>query len=186
MAFEIESWYNEILIGDVIVHHKGAITTELISLLLEKIENDLDRRNEKSKLKKKIYNVMVEALQNLYHHSEMPPEIFKNGNNEKKFVIFVLKKESEGSYSFTSGNFIIERRVKFLKDRIDQINYLSAEDLKILYQLILNNAEYSDKGGGGLGLVDITKRTGRPLEYSFNKYCEGHYFFELKISITNQ
>jgi hypothetical protein len=185
MAFEIESWYNEISVGDVIVQHKGAISPELICIILEKIENELEKRDEKSKLKKKVYNVMVEALQNLYHHSERPPEIFKNEENEKKFVIFVLKKVSEGNYSFISANFIEENRVKFLKDRIDQINYLNTEDMKILYQLILNNSEYSDKGGGGLGLVDIAKRTGHHLEYSFNKYSEGHYFFSLKISITN-
>jgi hypothetical protein len=185
MAFDIESWYNEISNGDVIVQHKGSITPELIGIILEKIENEINNRNEKSKLKKKVYNVMVEALQNLFHHSERVPEIFKIGENEKKFVIFVLKKESEGSYSFTSGNFIRENRVKFLKDRIDQINYLTIDEMKILYQLILNNEEYSDKGGGGLGLVDIAKRTGNRLEYSFIKYQEAFYFFSLKISITN-
>jgi hypothetical protein len=185
MAFEIESWYNEIGGGDVIVQYRGTITPEVIYSMLEDIEIQLDERNEKAKLKKKVYNVMVEALQNLFHHSERPPEIFKIEENEKKFVIFVLKKIAEDNYSFISGNFINSNRVKFLKDRIDQINYLSTEEMKILYQLILNNAEYSDKGGGGLGLIDIAKRTGHPLEYSFNKYCEGHHFYILKISITN-
>jgi hypothetical protein len=184
MAFDIESWYNDITTGDVVIQHKGAISPELITLILENTETEFDKRKEKSKLKKKVYNVMVEALQNLFHHSETPSEIFKIGDIEKKFAIFVLKKETEGSFCFCSGNFVVENRVKFLKDRIDQINYLTLDELKILYQLILNNDEYSDKGGGGLGLIDIAKRTGHHFEYSFHKFIEGHYFFCLKILIT--
>jgi hypothetical protein len=185
MAFDIESWFKEISVGDVIVQYKGVISPELITVILENIEKSLESREEKSKLKKKVYNVMVEALQNLFHHSERPPELFKNGENEKKFVIFVLKKDSDSHYSFTSGNFISESRVRFLKDRIDQLNYLSLDEMKILYQLILNNDEYSDKGGGGLGLVDIAKRTGHHLNYSFDKYDDEFYFFSLKIIVSN-
>jgi len=185
MAFDIEGWYAEIKVGDVIAHHKGAISAELITRVLEQVENELDIRNEKSKTRKKVYNVMVEALQNLFHHTENAPENINLGENEKKFAIFVLKKETTGDYSFTSGNFVFEHRVKFLKDRLDQINYLTSKELKLLYQLILNNEEYSDKGGGGLGLVDIAKRTGHEYGYSFHKQYNGHSFFCLKIIIAS-
>jgi hypothetical protein len=184
MVFDIESWYSEIVTGDVIVQHKGAISAELITLILENIENEFDKRQEKSKFKKKVYNIMVEALQNLFHHTDTPPEIYKFGGIEKKFAIFVLKKETEGNFSFISGNFIIDKRVRFLRDRINQINYLNLEELKLLYQLILNNDEYSDKGGGGLGLVDIAKRTGHKYQYEFYPYMDGFYFFCMKILIS--
>ena len=184
MVFDIEGWYEEIKNGDVIAHHKGAISAELITRVLEHVENELNIRGEKSRKRKKIYNVMVEALQNLFHHTENAPENINLEENDKKFAIFVLKKEAHGEYSFTSGNFVFEGRVKFLKDRLDQINYLTAKELKILYQLILNNDEYSDKGGGGLGLVDIAKRTGHEYEYSFHNQYNEHNFFCLKILIT--
>lgn len=185
MAFDIDGWYNEMKKdGDVIAHHKGSITAELITKVLECVENELNTRGERSKLRKKVYNVMVEALQNLFHHTE---NIFENRNskeNDKNFAIFVLKKE-ENDYSFISGNYVVEERVKFLKDRLDQINYLTLKELKLLYQLILNNDEYSDKGGGGLGLVDIAKRTGQDYEYSFHNSYKGGSFFCLKILIKD-
>jgi hypothetical protein len=185
MAFDIDSWYNNIINGDVIVHHKGTISADLITRVLEHVENELNERGEKSKKRKKVYNVMVEALQNLFHHTENTPESINLGENEKKFAIFVLKKEANDDYSFTSGNFVFAERVKFLKDRLDQINYLTSKELKILYQLILNNDEYSDKGGGGLGLVDIAKRTGHEYEYAFHDQKSGHTFFCLEILITD-
>ena len=185
MAFDLQSWYDDVKTGDVIVHHKGAITAELITRVLEHVENELTIRKEKNKVRKKIYNVMVEALQNLFHHTEDPPENNILGDIDKKFAIFVLKKEEKEEYSITSGNYVIEKRIKFLKDRLDQINYLTVDELKILYQLILNNDEYSDKGGGGLGLVDIAKRSEHRYEYSFHNQHNGFYFFCLKILITN-
>jgi hypothetical protein len=185
MAIDIDNWYNEVIEGDVVVHYKGAISADLITRVLEHIENELAVRNEKNKLRKKIYNVMVEALQNLFHHTGLHSENSKTGVIEKNFAIFVLKKLSDGNFDVTSGNFVEAQRVKLLKDRLDQINYLTMDELKILYQLILNNQEYSDKGGGGLGLVDIAKRTGHRYEYSFHDQANGYYFFCLKILITN-
>lgn len=184
MAFDINGWYNKINSGDVLVHHKGAISADLITRVLEHIENELNERNEKSKIRKRVYNVMVEALQNLFHHAEDTPENIDFTDNHKKFAIFVLKSEASGNYRFTSGNFVEQEKVKFLKDRLDQINYLTTSELKILYQLILNNDEFSDKGGGGLGLVDIAKRTGQDYEYDFHDLTNSHKFFCLDIIIT--
>ncbi len=183
MEFDIEEWYKGVDQGDVILSHYGAISPGAITIMLNEIEHAINERNEKSKLRKKVYNVMIEALQNLYHHTDDPPKnvIDKFGKN---FATFVLKKESDDNYSFTSGNFINKNRIKFLKDRMDQINYLNSEELKILYKLILNNDEFSDKGGGGLGLVDIAKRTGHEYNYTFNNYTDDFYFFCLTITIS--
>ncbi|RLD75089.1 MAG: hypothetical protein DRJ10_15915 [Bacteroidetes bacterium] len=183
MKFDIEEWYKDLNKGDIILSHYGNISASGITVMLDKIEQEVNERAEKSKLRKRVHNVMIEALQNLYHHTDNPP---KNVINKfgKNFATFVLKKESENNYSFTSGNFIDKNRIKSLKDRMDQINYLTSEELKILYKLILNNDEFSDKGGGGLGLVDIAKRTGHEYNYTFNNYTDDFYFFCLTITIS--
>jgi len=183
MAFNIETSFNEINKGDIIISHKGIITTELITKLLNDFEQELIKRNEKSKLRKTIYNILVESLQNLFHHTDNLPDDDYDSTTEK-YVSFVLKKEKEGKYSYISGNYILKNRVKFLKDRIDQINSLTHNELKLLYKLILNNNEFSDKGGGGLGLVDIAKRTKNKYEYEFHDVMKEYSFYCLKIIIT--
>ena len=184
MAFYIDNWYEDIIKGDVIIKHKGIITPDLITEILSRVESELIKRQESTKIRKKVYNVLVEALQNLFHHTDNLPDV--NGVNFKeKFVTFVLKKDKEDKYSYISGNYILKDRVRFLKDRLDQINYLTLNELKILYKLILNNNEFSDKGGGGLGLIDIAKRTGNNYEYNFHDNIENYSFYCLKIIISN-
>ena len=47
--------------------------------------------NEQPKLRKKVYNVLVESLQNLYHHVDRVPDDFEDQTSEK-FGFLVVKK----------------------------------------------------------------------------------------------
>jgi len=181
MSFEINNWFQELNNSNVIHSYKGTISGDLITGLLNTVESKLESTNEKSKTKKKVYNVLVEALQNLYHHVEENPDI--DELTDKKFAMFLLSKSGE-NYKITTGNFVKCEKSKLLKDRMEQINHLSQDELKILYKLILNNEEFSDKGGGGLGMIDIARKTGNKLEYEFYLYNEEYYFFCLTILIT--
>ena len=64
--------------------------------------------------------------------------------------------------------------------------YISKDELKTLYKEILNNEEFSEKGGGGLGLIDIARRTGQELGFDFKKIDGDYSFFSLDISIEQQ
>ena len=71
MSFNLKEYYINLSKGDVILAYKGSITSELINDILEAVEKKLEEANEDSKLRKKIYNVLVESMQNLFHHIEM-------------------------------------------------------------------------------------------------------------------
>lgn len=182
MSFDIQQWYNKQQNDATILAYKGSISSKLIEEILDTIENSLKEANEKSKIRKRIYNVLVEALQNLFHHIDVPPES-AGKEFEGNFGMFIFSK-SNGIYKVTTGNFVKKQKVKLLKDRMDQINYLSKDELKTLYRLILNNQEFTDKGGGGLGMIDIAKRTGNKLDYKFYEYNDDYCFFSLDVIIS--
>ncbi len=70
MSFILKEYYSNLSKGDVILAYKGSITSELINDILEAVETKLEEANADSRLRKKIYNVLVESLQNLFHHIE--------------------------------------------------------------------------------------------------------------------
>jgi hypothetical protein len=181
MSFNLKEYYSNLSKGDVILAYKGSITSELINDILEGVEEKLEEADADSKLQKKIYNVLVESLQNLFHHIEMVHEGIKE-ELEPKFGVLVIVKDND-LYKVTTGNFINARRIKFLKEKIDKINSLSKDELKDMYKFILNHQKLSAKGGGGLGLVDIARKSGNKLEYEFHNYNDDYYFFNLTISV---
>jgi hypothetical protein len=181
MSFNLKDYYQDLSKGDVILAYKGSITSELINDVLEGVEKKLDEAHEESKTRKKIYNVLVESMQNLFHHIEEYHEGVTE-DIDPKFGVLVIEKEND-LYKVTTGNFVNSTKIKFLKEKIDKINSLTKDELKDMYKFILNHQKLSAKGGGGLGLVDIARKTGNKLEYAFYNYNNNYYFFNLTIRI---
>ena len=183
MSFDVNEYYSTLNGGDVLMAYKGDISSELISNVLEVVESRMDDYSEESKIRKKVYNVLVESLQNLYHHiDELPPEMHKEF--DKKFGILVVSKVDD-KYKISTGNFVTNSSVDILKNKIDKINSMSKEELKDMYKFILNHQRLSEKGGGGLGLVDIARKTGNRLDYRFEKYNDTYHFFNLDVYIDS-
>ncbi len=181
MSFNLAEYYSNLSKGDVVLAYKGSITSDLINDILEGVEKRLEDADEDGKLRKKIYNVLVESLQNLFHHIETVHEGIEEPL-DPKFGVLVVVKDGD-LYKVTTGNFINAKRIKFLKEKIDKINSLSKDELKDMYKFILNHQRLSAKGGGGLGLVDIARKSGNKLEYDFYQYNDDYYFFNLTISV---
>jgi len=183
MSFDINEYYEKLNNGEVLLAYKGSVTSDLISNVLEVVEAKLDDLSETSKVRKKVYNVLVESLQNLYHHIDELPEGMRD-KFDPKFGVLVITRIDNNVYKITTGNFITSGKIKVLKDKIDKINSLSKDELKDMYKFILNHQKLSAKGGGGLGLVDIARKTGNKLEYSFENYNNDYYFFNMDVVIS--
>ena len=181
MSFDVNEYYSKLNGGDVLMAFKGNISSELISNVLEVVESKMDEYNESSKIRKKVYNVLVESLQNLYHHIEVLPAEMHQEFDEK-FGMLVVSRVDE-KYKISTGNFITQDKVDVLRNKIDKINSMGREELKDMYKFILNHQRLSEKGGGGLGLVDIARKTGNKLDYTFEKYSDSFYFFNLDVYI---
>jgi hypothetical protein len=182
MRFNFDDYYNKLHSGDVILAYNGSITAEWINGVLESVEGKLDNVNEDGKIKKKMYNVLVEGLQNLYHHVDDLPQNMTDLFTHK-FGVVVIKK-IEGSYIVSLGNFVVSSKAQYLKDKIDKINSLTEEELKDMYKFILNHQKLSAKGGGGLGLLDMARKTGNKLEYTFFEFDNEFSFFNLDVKIN--
>jgi hypothetical protein len=184
MSFDIENYLSDQSNGNVILFYKGNIDSNVINHVLDTVEDKMVAVNEQSKLRKKVYNVLVESLQNLYHHVDRVPADFEDQTAEK-FGLLVVKKVDNG-YKIVTGNFVQDDNIEKLEEKIKRINRSSHEEIKELYKFILNHQRISAKGGGGLGLVDIARKTGNKLEYSFKKYNDKYSFFYLDILVTEE
>jgi len=170
--------------NEILLSYKGDANKEVLSSMLDIIEVKLDTTNVSSKLKKKLYNILVECLQNLYHHIDESVEKDSiKGIIANSAAIFMFSK-SESSFNICTGNYIDSNDVEKLRERITYINSMGKDELKAYHKQILNNGEISIKGGGGLGLIDMVRKSENKLGYCFQKVNKNMYFFTLEIKLS--
>lgn len=187
MEANIHNLYEKVKKGNLVAAHEGVISSELITEFLAKVEDSLLQVGENVKKIRKIYNILVEALQNLFHHQEIPPEDFLKGqkmNPQDTYTFCTMVKEDNGLYKVTTGNFVRKDKTEKLKGKMEQLNSLSPDELKELYKVILNNNEFSEKGGGGLGFIEMARKSGNKFVYNFVNYNDKFNFFVLEVLIS--
>mgnify|MGYP001163228273 FL=1 len=184
MSFNVENYFSEKPDGNIILFYKGNVDSEVINHVLDTVEDKMAAMKEQSRLRKKVYNVLVESLQNLYHHVDKVPGNFEDQTADRFGMLAVRK--AEIGYRIVTGNFVHIDNVEKLEEKIKRINRSSREEIKELYKFILNHQRISAKGGGGLGLVDIARKTGNKIEYSFRRYSDTYSFFYLDILVNEE
>ncbi|MCK4662142.1 MAG: SiaB family protein kinase [Bacteroidales bacterium] len=158
--------------------YEGEFNHEIMKMFTSMAEKDMDKSNEERAVKRKVFHVMVECLQNLTKHSEEDKDDFRTGSG-----LFIVGKK-ENCYYVITANKIIEEKIVKLKDSLDNINSLNKDELKELFKKQIKEGRLSDKGGAGLGLIDIARKTGEKLEYQFLPLGNNIYFFLLKVKIS--
>jgi hypothetical protein len=167
---------------NILLSFKGVVTSDLLTSVLSIMETKMDYMEESPKTKKKVFNVLVECLQNLYHHIDGEDPARNHEKIEASSALFMIAKKSD-QFVIQTGNYIDNDSAGELKRRLDLINGMDKDALKKYYQDVLNDGHRSDKGTAGLGMIDIARKSGNKLEYQFLRVSDTNSFFCLNIKI---
>jgi hypothetical protein len=165
----------------LILVYQGDFTQETTKSILAMAERNIDSSGEESSIKRKVFNVMVESLQNIVKHSD---ELI-DGETRSHAAIFLIGREAN-RYTIMSGNPIRKTNIPKLKQTLEKINGLDKEGLKDLYKDIIKNTTISEKGGAGLGFVDMARKSGEKLEFEFPEMSAEYCFFSLKVNVPRE
>ena len=164
--------------SEVLLSYRGKVTDDHFDTILQLVEHKLDQEETSRSVKRKIFKILVESLQNVYHHfDELRP-------NRGVFPMSFTLEKDKLAYSISTGNHIQVTKVDQLKTFIDYINQMDANELKSFYRDRLGNGSFSDGGGAGLGMVDIIRKSGEKITYNFRPVNEDYSYFSLTIKIS--
>ena len=160
--------------------YEGEITHQITKAFTSLTETNMVREEDASSVQKKVFHVMVECLQNISKHAEVSP-----GSPDKKVgrgIFMVSKGDTE--YNVTTGNVVLNEKVARLTEMLENINSQDKDGLNKLYKKQMREGHISEKGGAGLGFIDIARKTGEKLIYSFLKIDDLTSFFVLTSTIS--
>lgn len=178
----IQDFTDEMSKAELLVDFHGEVSEGQISEILGDVEKKLEETEEDFKKQRKVYNILVETLQNLYHHTDSFGSDELNGGEKKKTASFVLGRK-DGEYNILAANYIESDNIAPLRARLDKINSLDKEGLRDYYKEVLDNGQYSVHGGGGLGMIDIARKSRNRLDYEFAEVTDDVGLYILKIKV---
>ncbi|MBI1267750.1 MAG: hypothetical protein GC193_10020 [Cryomorphaceae bacterium] len=160
----------------VMLAFRGDISSPMLDGLLDVAERKLTLMGCATGTRKRAFHILVECLQNLQKHSTAKKDEPGNG-------VVIMVSTPEG-IRIATGNAVPKDIYPELQSRIDQLNDLEPEKRKKEYQDQLVNGKISDVGGAGLGFIDIARKSGNELEYSFSPMDEERLFFCFNVKVS--
>jgi len=163
----------------VLLHHNGAVDKDVVLDTLAQMEDILEAENIYRQKRRKLVNIAIETLQNLQLHS------YEYANDNYAGMTHFFLTRTEGRINIIIGNLVSNDETVVLEDKLKKINSLTDEEVKFLYGVIMKQTvvKFSTKGGAGLGLIDMKKKSGNPLNFTFQRVDDKVSFFSLRIEV---
>ena len=156
--------------------YRGVVTNENSVALLVLLEKEMENSEFGFLGRKRLFMFVLESLQNVTRHST---------KNKHAGMSMVVYSKTDNGYTVTTGNVLQTTAVEELKSRLKEINCLEPEEIRSVYRKMLSSAEFSNKGGAGLGLIEMAKKTGNKLDYDFVPLKDDLSYFILSKTIDS-
>ncbi len=154
--------------------YEGKISVECVDDLLYILKRTLEQICP-SKQYNRSLRVAVEILQNIAKHADNANE------DESHFALF----QSGKDWCFYTKNTLNNKDKEVIESTYDKIKHYDVNQLKNAYREGLASNEINEKGGAGLGLIDIAYRTKQIPDYIINAISgSDKYEFQLKVNMN--
>ncbi len=165
--------------NELLLAYRDDISEATVQQLLAITELKLVQSGEEKKLRKRVFNILVECLQNIVNHAEV-------NLHAQRIASLLLIGRTGNEFFIITGNRILNSKVEALTDKVNEINSWEHDEMRDIYSDKLGKSEYSDKGGAGLGLIDIYKRSGRKLQHHIEPIDDDVSFLSFHITVGSE
>lgn len=139
--------------GSVVFAHTGPLEREEMERLVTLSETHSLVSSVGVSTRKRLVNLLVEGLENIRHHT--PGDLAATA-----FALLVFE---SGAYRLVFGNAAPQVTVTSLSHRIGILNEMDEADLREYHLKLLANEGRTERGGAGLGLLTMARKSSGPI-----------------------
>ncbi len=157
----------------------GPISRSLIEEIGKALRNYLDTQQATPSSAMDVFAVYIEMTQNIRHYAR------RQGYDDRQASATVaVAQDAEGHYLVSAGNLVEEADGERLVRTIESLAALDRAELKAAYKRQLRRPRDAEgDGGAGLGLLDMARKSSRPLKASLQPLPSRQSFFSLTATI---
>jgi hypothetical protein len=166
--------------ADVVAEYFGDINENSISTISDDVEHKLIESLENRKITKRIFNIFIEGLQNIFKHGSC----YESG----KHMGACLLTKTNKTYRIHFFNISANEEIAAMSEYLDFLNGLDMDQTKKFYMERLINGQITARGGASLGYIIMKLKSNNNIKYSFESATDllSCYHIEIEIEISNE
>ena len=157
--------------------YSGAFHDEHTARLIALGEAAMEHADAPRNVRQRLAYVMVEAYQNIIRHRAPLAEGVARGCGRS---MFLLRCHAEAQ-QVIAQNPVRRPELEELQSALDGLSGLDAAQLKERFLNKLSNEGPRERGGAGLGLIEMARRSGQDLRHEFRGLGEEAVLFLLQV-----
>lgn len=150
----------------IVFCYSGILSQNVIITMSDSLKQKLQIQDDKGARSRKVFSTFIEMIQNALHYSPGTSE----SDDTKEGSIIVGKKEDK--YFIICANFIQKQHETRIREKIDPILEMSADEIRQAYRTQLKNDQHSDdtvSKGAGLGFLTLARDSIEPIQYAIRE-----------------
>ena len=157
--------------------YRGSFSNNVLTMATQLFKDNLEE--EHGRLRNKLSFLMIESFQNISRYADSEKEVLDETSE------FFMTRNIGDTFYIISANLIDNDKIPTVKEKLERVNTLDKQELNLLYREVLTNKEINEKGGAGLGFIEMVRKTKGKLPFDFVKIDEKQSMFFMQIELQN-
>lgn len=161
------------------IWYQGRFDDAFTAVIIDLSEFNVINEEDLKKSRKKISFLLAESFQNIVRHGD------SESSDEDEASMFGVRQRGRVLMIYSS-NVVDAATKEILEASLNKVNSLDKDELRAYYKDVFLNGEVSDKGGAGLGLIEMARKSDHTLQFEFKERDNGKYHFMLQLNIGSK
>lgn len=161
--------------GDLLCHYAGNINQNMVVSISYMLENQLEQKGVSRSRISRLGYAIIECLQNVMYHASRNDEGFNQA--------YILVSSKENGYVIQTGNLVHGSRMERTRSITDHIKDTKKGTLEKEYYQMLEQADVSEDGRGGIGLISLAMKKNHEMHFEIIDKGFDHFMFVINLEM---
>jgi hypothetical protein len=187
LAKDLLGFRSQLQHSGIIFAYCGYVTEPVLTGVGDALKQKLLIDEMDTKTARSVFAVFVEQMQNIIRYSAEKDATISTEERsgvtlELRYGIVTISREAD-HFIVRAGNLVDKSDIGSLRTKLESIQKADKDALKVMYKETLKSEPEAGAKGAGAGLIEIARRSSRPIQFDFTEVDDRFAFYALEAEI---